>query len=74
MTIENKFDIGQTVYLVTDPEQLAHIVTQINIKPEGRITYQVSLMSGFSDYYDFELSEDKNVLLSCGVDNKQTSE
>ena len=68
MTIKNKFEIGQTVYLVTDPEQMPNIVTGINIKPGNRLTYDVCFMSNTNDYYDFELSAEKNVLTACGVE------
>lgn len=70
MQIDNKFNLEQTVYLKTDPEQLPHIVTAIRIE-KGMITYEVSFMASHATYNDYELSSEKNVLIACGVDKKE---
>ena len=41
MNIDNKHDIGDTVYLVTDPEQQPHLVTELVVSP-GRVDYRCS--------------------------------
>lgn len=71
MDISTKYDITQEVYLRTDPEQLPRIITEINIKPIGHM-YQLSNGVVFSWHYDFEMSEEKNVLMACGVEQKTT--
>lgn len=62
MVIENKFDIGDIVYLVTDPDQIRRIITGITIRPTG-ILYEVSLGATDSDHYDFELSLEPNIVI-----------
>lgn len=37
MIIDNKYDIGQMVFLKTDVEQHEHIVTCLSIRPNGII-------------------------------------
>ncbi len=61
INIDNKFDIGQIVYLKTDPEQSARIVTAITIS-QTSLLYNLSLSSNDSRHYDFEISEEANVL------------
>jgi len=53
MVIDNKFEIGQFVYLTTDREQLKRVITGINIKPNGGMLYQ--LQSGTVETYHYEL-------------------
>lgn len=70
MEIDNKFDIKQTVYLITDPEQLPHIVTGILIK-EKTLIYECAIMANTDYYSDYELSSQKNVLIACGLEGKE---
>ena len=60
MVIENKYDIGQVVYLKTDPDQLARIVISMEIYAQGEIQYKLSCGSNFSYHYDFEITEEKD--------------
>ena len=62
MNILTQFDIKQTVYVRTDPEQLERIITEINIKPNNLILYEASCNNYATWFYDFELSSEKNVL------------
>lgn len=62
MLIDNKYSIGQVVFLKTDPDQLPRIVTQIKITSKD-ILYQLSICASVSDHYDYEISENKNVLV-----------
>lgn len=63
MIIDNKFEIGQKVFLITDPEQKPRLVTGLTITPHN-ITYQLSSGSENSYHYDFEMSEEANVLIT----------
>lgn len=63
MVIDNKFEIGDIVYLTTDGEQLKRVVTSIFIRPNEQITYELSCGSHASEHYDFEISIEKNVLV-----------
>jgi hypothetical protein len=62
MTINNKFDIGDHVYVITDKEQDMGIITGILINPRD-IVYFVSRDSDVDRFYDFELSKDENKIL-----------
>lgn len=63
MVIDNKFDIKQIVYLTTDTEQRARIVTGFSISDTG-IGYELSCGSNVSTHYDYEISEEKNILIT----------
>jgi hypothetical protein len=60
MVINNKFEIGDTVYLITDKEQEPRLVTELIIRPGGLIVYGCSLCQETSEHYDFELSKEKD--------------
>lgn len=61
ITVDNKFDVKQVVYVKTDIDQRPNIVTAIHIYDQS-ITYQCSCGSATNDYCDYELSETINVL------------
>jgi hypothetical protein len=63
MLIDNKFEIGQTVYLKTDLNQLPRFVTSISIR-QGRIIYAVTNATTESWHDDFEISSEKNLVTS----------
>lgn len=63
MQINNKFDIGDTVYLKTDPEQLPRIVTAIEITP-NEITYRLMQGENNSYHYGFEITAQKSYSLN----------
>lgn len=63
MLVDNKFEIGQTVYLKTDSEQYPRIVTRLSVTANG-ITYSISSGVIESWHYDFEISEEKDVLIN----------
>lgn len=60
MLINNKFNIGQTVYLKTDTDQLRRIVTAIKVCGDNSFFYELSCGRECSDHYDFEISEEVN--------------
>lgn len=63
IVIDNKFEIGQTVYLKTDKEQLPRIVTAIYVTSGSTLYY---LCQGVNEtkHYEIEINEAKNVLLA----------
>lgn len=61
MLIDNKFNIGDKVYLETDSDQKSRIVTGINIRAAS-ITYALSCDVTESWHYDFEIAAEKDVL------------
>jgi len=63
MTIDNKYSFGQTVYLITDQEQLPRVVTGIRINPYKTLLYYLSGGTQETVHYDFEISAEKNLLI-----------
>lgn len=62
MTIKNRFDLQQEVYLITDPEQCKGFVVGIFVTP-GAITYTIASNGIEYECYDFELSPNKQLQL-----------
>lgn len=60
-TFVSKYNFGDIVYLVTDPDQLKYIVCEIEFRP-GSVVYVVS--SGKETYtaYEFELTDEPNLV------------
>jgi hypothetical protein len=58
--IENKYEIGEVVYLKTDPEQLKRIVVAIVIYKNAEIVYKLVCGITESNHYDFELQTEKD--------------
>lgn len=63
MVIENKYEIGQMVYLITDSDQNARMIVSIEVFKIGEILYKINRGSDSSYHYDFEISEVPNELL-----------
>lgn len=63
MIINNKFNIGDRVYLVTDSEQRAYMVLEIYVGV-GMLAYKI--VNGTCDYVacEIELSKDKDTLIT----------
>lgn len=66
LIIENKFELGQIVYLKTDPDQQARQVTNITVLPGPKsgiaLTYQLSHGHQASDHYEIEISTERDAL------------
>lgn len=61
MTIKNKFDIGQLVYLITDPEQYKRHVVGITAYANN-ILYILQCAEASSEHYDFEITTERQVI------------
>ena len=64
MVINNKYEIGETVYQTTDPNQHPRVITRFCVNPGGVVTYEVYSGNISSWHYDFELSREKNTILT----------
>ena len=62
--LDNKFEFGEQVYLKTDKEQDARIVTAICIRGNGSLTYELHCGEKSSWHSDIEISVEKNVLIT----------
>jgi hypothetical protein len=57
-----KFEIGKTVYLITDKEQEARLVYGYEIT-QGCIIYMLCVGTQTSKHFDFEISETQNEVI-----------
>lgn len=57
MVIDNRFLIGDIVYLKTDVEQLQRLVTAIKVCGDSSYFYELSCGRDVSEHYDFEISD-----------------
>lgn len=58
--IEPQYEIGETVYLKTDPEQSERQVYAFIIF-RSEIIYKLTMGTIFSEHYDFEITREKNL-------------
>lgn len=65
MIIDNCYELGDTVYLKTDTEQLQRIVTRIDVTPKC-LLYRLSCGVVDSCHYDFELTSEKSYISDNG--------
>lgn len=63
MHIDNKYKLGDPVYLVTDPQQLKRIVIGILVREQGGLMYHVSYVNEAQYCYDCELSGIEDIIL-----------
>lgn len=64
MVIDNIFEIGDIVFLKTDPDQRQRIVTSILVRDGGTLSYELSCGTDSKWVYGLEISSEKNVLVS----------
>lgn len=63
MILDNKFDYEEIVYLKTDTDQLPRMVYGF-IVYKTAILYRLTCGSQTSEHYDFEITRDKQLVLS----------
>jgi len=59
MNIDNKFEIEEVVFLITDNEQSLRIVTAIQVS-KRQLLYRLVCGTSESWHYEFEISSNKN--------------
>jgi len=64
MFINNKFNLGDIVYLKTDIDQRARIVTGIKVRMNDLIIYELSYTDVTTNHYEVEISNEKNILIT----------
>jgi hypothetical protein len=62
MKIDNKFELQQCVFLITDSEQLTRIITGIQISNDG-LLYRLACGVNDSWHFEYEIVEEKNYLI-----------
>lgn len=61
MTINTLFNIGDNVYLKTDPDQHERMITEITIQPNNCIVYTVNVSDMTSVHYEIELTNNQDI-------------
>lgn len=61
-----EYRLKQTVFLVTDDDQKARIVSSITFSANGSCQYQLSCGTTTSWHYACEMSSEKNLLSDVG--------
>lgn len=64
MTISIPYDWGDVVYIKTDQEQKPRQVCQIRVMPFNCVIYVLSCGSATSEHYEFEISKEKDLVIS----------
>lgn len=59
MTINNKFKLGEMVYLRTDPDQFARIIVALQITVDGGMLYKLAIGMNEQWHYEVELTREK---------------
>ncbi|MDB0602166.1 hypothetical protein PL373_13610 [Tenacibaculum maritimum] len=59
MVVDNKYRIGEVVFLLTDEDQLKRVVTAITVRSGGYITYELSQGIDTSWHIESEISNSK---------------
>ena len=59
MTINNKFKLGETVFLKTDPDQFARIIVAIQVTVDGGLLYKLAINMSEQWHYEIELQREK---------------
>ena len=66
-----KFELGETVYLKTDTDQLPRIVTELSISGssmrEHVVIYELSQSDLSSKHYSAEMSRNRNAHINLGL-------
>jgi hypothetical protein len=70
MIIENKYNIGQLVYVRTDEENKPRLITAVLLRGNGGLVYEASGDGSSRWYYDFELTTEKYEQIESKKDNK----
>jgi hypothetical protein len=63
MKINNKYNIEDRVYIITDPDQNLGMIDAITVFPNGLLSYSVSVGGESYDCYEINLSKEKNILI-----------
>ena len=60
MLIDNKYNLGELVYLKTDPEQNKRMIVGIKICLDGGMYYSLSLGIEETNHYELEFTKEKD--------------
>lgn len=61
LIIDNKYDIGQEVFLITDPDQLGRMVTAVIVTHGQTIKYELKSGTEVTENYEMEISKERDM-------------
>lgn len=61
MVINNVFEIGDTAFLVTDPDQRERLVVGITIRQASVLLYELAAGADTSWHYEYELTAERDI-------------
>ena len=67
MSEELKYQIGDVVYLITDPDQSERLVTAIHIYPQGLVSYRLSYGTTETYHYEMEIASERHIKKALGL-------
>lgn len=72
MEINNNFNLGEFIYLKTDPDQSVRMIVDIKISLGKSLIYGVNMGSTYSTHFEYELSsvQNKEILLGINHNNE----
>lgn len=66
------YELGQIVFLKTDPEQEERIITQIKFGANNSVTYYLAFgAESETQHYDIEMSATKDLMKALNISDKE---
>lgn len=62
MMIDTQYDLGDLVYLKTDPDQCKRMVIGIDVREGVSVSYELGVGDESSWHYELEISAEKDVI------------
>lgn len=62
MVIDNKHNFGDTVYLITDPDQCSRLVIAVRIDPGNVLMYLLRSCEESNWFYEFEMTNEPDTV------------
>jgi hypothetical protein len=53
-------ELGEIVYLITDPDQFERMVTGIILRPNNQVIYEISFMNSETQHYSIEFTSERD--------------
>lgn len=63
MVIDNKYELGEILFLKTDSEQRKRICTAIVVCPDNSFLYELTCDTQSNRHYDFEISREMDLAM-----------
>ena len=61
MRFETEYDLGEMVYLITDPDQFKRMIIEISFTP-NEVSYKLALGDTESWHYEIEIDREPDIV------------